>query len=56
MPALSSTSKLIMKLIMFIYLKTTSMKTNWKKFIRFILRIIELIISGGAGGATMQLF
>ena len=36
-----------MKLILFIYLKTTSMKkTNW------IIRIVELVITGAAGGAA----
>ena len=44
-----------MKLIMFIYLKTTSMKTNWKSIALYILRIVELILTGAAGGAITQL-
>lgn len=44
-----------MKFIMFIYLKTTSMKTNWKSIALYILRILELILSGAAGGAITQL-
>jgi hypothetical protein len=40
-----------MKLILFIYLKTTSMKkTNWKSV--YIIRIVELVITGAAGGAA----
>ena len=38
-----------------IYLKTTSMKVNWKQIALYILRIIELIITGAAGGAITQL-
>ena len=44
-----------MKFIMFIYLKTTSMKTNWKSIALYILRIVELILTGPAGGAITQL-
>ena len=44
-----------MKFIMFIYLKTTSMKTNWKSIALYILRIVELILTGEAGGAITQL-
>ena len=44
-----------MKLIMFIYLKTTSMKSNWKSIALYILRIVELILTGAAGGAITQL-
>ncbi len=40
-----------MRLIVFIYFKTTRMKTNWKKVLLYIVRIIELVISGAAGGA-----
>ena len=40
---------------MFIYLKTTSMKTNWKSIALYILRIVELILTGAAGGAITQL-
>lgn len=44
-----------MKLIMFIYLKTSSMKVNWKQVALYILRIIELVITGAAGGAITQI-
>ena len=44
-----------MKFILFIYLKTTSMKMNWKQLAFYILRILELVITGAAGGAITQL-
>lgn len=37
------------------YLKTTSMKINWKRVALYVLRMIELIITGAAGGAMTQL-
>ena len=44
-----------MKLILFIYLKTTTIKVNWKKVALYVLRIIELVITGAAGGSIAQL-
>ena len=44
-----------MKFIMFIYLKTSSMKVNWKQIALYILRIAEMMLSGAAGGAITQL-
>ena len=44
-----------MKFILFIYLKTTSMKMNWKQLALYILRILEFVITGAAGGAITQL-
>ena len=44
-----------MKFIMFIYLKTSSMKVNWKKIALYVLRIIELVITGAAGGTITQI-
>ena len=44
-----------MKFILFIYLKTTSMKMNWKQVALYILRILELVITGAAGGAITPL-
>ena len=44
-----------MKLILLIYLKTTSMKINWKRVALYVLRVIELIITGAAVGAMTQL-
>lgn len=31
------------------------MRTNWKKVVLYVLRIIELIVSGAAGGAIAQM-
>ena len=41
--------------LLFIYLKTSSMKVNWKKVALYVLRIIELVITGAAGGTIAQL-
>lgn len=40
-----------MRFILFIFFQTKRMKTNWKSILLYIVRIIELIISGAAGGA-----
>lgn len=39
-----------MKFIMYIYFKTANMRTSWKKIALYILRIVELIVTGAAGG------
>lgn len=44
-----------MKFILFIYLKTSCMKVNWKRVALYVLRIIEMVITGAAGGAITQL-
>lgn len=44
-----------MKLILLMYLKTTSMKIDWKRVALYVLRVIELIVTGAAGGAVTQL-
>ena len=44
-----------MKLILLIYIKTTSMKINWKRVALYVLRVIEMIVTGAAGGAMTQL-
>ena len=44
-----------MKLILLMYLKTTSLKINWKRVALYVLRVIELIVTGAAGGAMTQL-
>ena len=31
------------------------MKTKWKKILAYIVRIVELLISGTAGGAMMNM-
>lgn len=45
-----------MKFILYIYLKTTSMKTNWKSIVLYVIKVIELMLTGAAGGAATQLF
>ena len=56
---LRNSSKLIdnsvMKFILFIYLTTTSMKKNWKSIVLYVIRVIEMILTGAAGGAASQL-
>lgn len=44
-----------MKFIMFIYLKTTSMKINWKSIVLYVIKILELVLTGAAGGAASNL-
>lgn len=44
-----------MRFIMFIYLKTTSMKINWKSLALYVIRILELVLTGAAGGAASNL-
>ena len=44
-----------MKFILFIYLKTSRMKVNWKRVALYVLRIIEMVSTGAAGGAITQL-
>lgn len=44
-----------MKFILFIYLKTSRMKVNWKRVALYVLRIIEMVITGAAGGAITKL-
>lgn len=44
-----------MKFIMLIYLSTTRMKANWKTIALYIVRLVELILTGAAGGAITQL-
>lgn len=44
-----------MKFILFIYLKTSRMKVNWKRVALYVLRTIEMVITGAAGGAITQL-
>ena len=44
-----------MKFILFIYLKTTSMKKDWKSILLYVIRVIELVLTGAAGGAASQL-
>lgn len=45
-----------MKLLIIMFLKTTSMKKNWKNVVLYITRIIEMILTGAVGGAASGLF
>ena len=45
-----------MTLLFSIYLKTKRMKTNWKSIVLYVIRVIELVLTGAAGGAASQLF
>ncbi len=45
-----------MKLLIIILLKTKSMKINWKNVILYVIRIIELLLTGAAGGAISNAF
>ena len=45
-----------MQLILFIYLKTTRMKGSWKSIVLYVIRVIEMILTGAAGGAASQMF
>ena len=42
--------------LLIIYLKTTTMKKDWKSIVLYIIRLIELILTGVAGGAASQMF
>ena len=44
-----------MKLFLLMYLKTTSMKIDWKRVALYVLRVIELIVTGAVGGAVTQI-
>ena len=41
--------------LLIIYLKTTSMKKDWTSIVLYIIRLIELVLTGVAGGAASQL-
>ena len=45
-----------MKFILFIYLTTKIMKKNWKSIVLYVIRVIELILTGAAGSAASQMF
>lgn len=40
---------------MFIYLKTTGMKINCKSVMLYVIRILELVLTGAIGGAASNL-
>lgn len=42
-----------MEFILFIYLKTKTMKKwNWKSVLLYVVRLVELIVTGAVGGAA----
>ena len=46
--------KLTMQLLLIIYLKTKGMKQiDWKSVMLYIIRIIEMLLTGAAGGALV---
>lgn len=44
-----------MKLFIVIYLKTTSMKKNWKSIVLYVIRVVEMILTGAVGGAASNM-
>ena len=44
-----------MKFILYIDLKTSSMNMNWKCIVLYVIRVIELMLTGAAGGAAAQM-
>ena len=44
-----------MTLLVVFYLKSKGMKMNWKSIVLSVVRVIELIMTGAAGGAVSQL-
>lgn len=40
-----------MTLLIIMLLKSSGMKVNWKQVAFYVLRIIELLVTGAAGGA-----
>lgn len=50
-----SLTPIIMKLLIILFLKTQRMKTNWKSIVLYVIKVIELLLAGAAGGAASQL-
>ena len=44
-----------MTLLFIIYLKTKDMKKDWKSIVLYVTRVIDMILTGAAGGAASQL-
>ena len=44
-----------MTLLVVFSLKSKGVKMNWKSIVLYIVRVIELIMTGAAGGAVSQL-
>lgn len=45
-----------MKLLLIILLKTKGMKINWKNVIFYVIHVIEMLLTGAAGGAISNTF
>ncbi len=41
-----------MVLLILFYLKTKRMKLNWKKLLTYLVRFVELLLTGAIGGAA----
>lgn len=41
-----------MQLLILFYLKTKRMKVNWKKLLTYLVRFVELLLTGTIGGAA----
>lgn len=44
-----------MELLIIVLLKNKRMNKNWKNVLLYIIRIIELLITGAAGGAIASI-
>ncbi len=42
-----------MQLLIIILFKTKGMKTNWKSIVLYIIKIVEMLLTGAAGGALV---
>lgn len=40
-----------MTFLLIMFLKTKRMKMNWKNVVLYVVRVIELLLTGAAGGA-----
>ena len=40
-----------MQLLILIFIQTKRMKKNWKNILLYVVRFLELLVSGAAGGA-----
>lgn len=44
-----------MQFLLILFIKTNFMKKNWKNIVLYIIRVVEMIITGAAGGAVASL-
>ena len=50
-----SLTPIIMEIIILLILKIQRMKTNWKSIVLYVIKVIELLLAGAAGGAASQM-